>query len=120
MLKKIGQKILIAFASAQITAEENKIRKLAKKNIKLKAKEVENESMASVKCPYCQEHYHSSEIWRRAYKPEGLKLERRDSDSVVYLSFVKCRQCNDLFGIEEWYTCFLSNTIRSSFCLKSI
>ena len=96
----------------------HKEKKAEKKAKKEEEKHKEKERKASVDCPYCGEHYKSYEIYRKAYKPEGLKLRRRSGEQSIYLSFVKCRQCDEIFGIEEWYTDFLCDAIMTSFVLK--
>ena len=118
MLKKIGQKILVAFASAQITAQENKTKKADKKEKKKQSKEEEAERFASVKCPYCKEHYQSKEIYRQSFTPENLQLKRRDYDNYVTMSFIECRKCKEMFGIKAYN--IYSGPIRQSFFLKNI
>jgi hypothetical protein len=117
MIKKLGQKILVAYASAQLTASDKKDKKAEKKAKKDKRKEAEREQLASIRCPYCGEHYAGHDIYRRAYRPENLRLSQ--GDVAIYLSFMTCRRCCERFGIKEWNTDWMQETVRSTFAIQS-
>ncbi len=117
-LKNIGRKILIAYADAHITAKENKVKRKQKKEEKREQKERRIEGYSSVNCPYCREHHSSLYIRKNEYNAGDLELERRDGNRWIYLSFITCTNCKDMFGIENYLSEMSSHDMRSSFRLK--
>ncbi len=118
MLKKIGQKILVAYASAKIEAKVIKEKSDKRKEQKSNKKKKEKERQASVYCPYCGTYHSSSKIYKDEYNSTELKLRSRDSETYISLSFISCQACGLMFGIKETISDFGINSIRYSFRLK--
>jgi len=103
MLKKLGQKILVAYASAQQEAKANKEKREEKKEEKIKLKEKTRERRSSVDCPYCRKHHTSTDIRNEETEVKELNLRERTYDSYVYVSFINCKKCDNTFGIKSQY-----------------
>ncbi len=116
MFKKLSKKLLVAYAEAKEIAKDNRKKSTEKKE--RKKQEKEQERQGSVNCPYCKKHFSSQCIYKNEIKVKELDLRERDSETWIYISFINCKECNQIFGIKESFHTMMDVNYRTAFSLK--